>query len=348
MMSKILAGHSYESVGQRPTSKGSPGVSVYLLASFDLCDFTALKIKYPHRWLEVLVNILHMITEKSFGMKFWKFNGDDFLFYKDITNALEIAEIIEDAYVFLRYMEFATRSALRDDSFVSVAGGVWIANMTNINPLEGGDIDYTAPNFLLRDYRLNTGQDFVGINVDEGFRMCQMAYEDCIVIDPKIVYMFSSLYKQINKRDYCNRLLTTPGAKIFRSGKKRRPRMRIKNRSARGRLPLKYVNNVKKKVKAFAQRLEFVEYGSLKGVPGGSTYPIIRYVDDERDSLANEGSTRPADNFNRLKQFFQEANTYENVCNTINSLDVYKRRGSQLMRPLIDRPVGSRPPGFVP
>lgn len=316
----VLTGNIYDLYTERSTKrkkqkKSAPRGAVYLFASFDLCDFTALKVKYPHRWFDVLVNILQVITEKSFGMNFWKFIGDEFLFYKEISTALEVVETIEDAHDFMRYMEFSTRAALKDGSFVSVATGMWIANITNTAPLSGDDVEQNASNFLLRDFRLSKGGlDFVGVNVDEGFRMCQMASRGCIVVDPKIVYMFLSLSTLINKRN-------------------RRCKFTRKISTAR-------LNALKKRVKAFAKSLVFIEYGSLKGVPGGDDYPIMRYVKEKRRCADN---THTTDNMDILEKFFIKAQSHESMYTIMRLISVYKHAGAQLIRPLKDRPKGSWP-----
>ena len=59
----------------------------------------------------------------------------------------------------------------------------------------------TAPNIYTH---LSTGLDFIGIDIDEGFRMSKNASQGKLVLDPKIVYILNKYIEESSKLNEYN------------------------------------------------------------------------------------------------------------------------------------------------
>ena len=74
-----------------------PFKGVYIFASFDLVNST--KIKYREtNWLSLINELVDQTGSEWFGLKFWKFNGDELLYYAEVTAINQLARILHQIY----------------------------------------------------------------------------------------------------------------------------------------------------------------------------------------------------------------------------------------------------------
>jgi len=149
-----------------------------LFLSFDICNWTALKQATPH-W----INIINKFVATKFpNMTLWKFSGDEVIFKREVNSILFISDVIVRAHRQIISLNQEFKKLAPEGVDIYVMATVWLAEIADENS--------SAQNFELFDL-LESGSeqdDYVGINVDEGFRLTQCAEWNKVTIDPKIVY----------------------------------------------------------------------------------------------------------------------------------------------------------------
>jgi len=193
---------------------------VFLFFSVDLVNSTLFKAENPN-WVPVVRDFYEMVrkhvVERDFGsiIQVWKYSGDEVLFYSHVEN---VESIIKAPSHLHEAMQMAL-SELYDihkeaRNFLYMKGAVWMAIASENNILRefgrsGVVTNDSGENILMPQniyFELpNCGKlDFVGTEIDEGFRMCGNAVRGKVVIDPKIAYMLANnrdLWKELVKNE---------------------------------------------------------------------------------------------------------------------------------------------------
>ena len=225
---------------------GSPNKAVYFFASFDLCNFTSIKT-ISTSWILIIATIYELLkSDKPFEMNFWKFLGDELLFYRKVHSIREIVELSKFADEFRDYMEYALNERVHLNEYsdiLRVKAGVWISNVMELKHLHVNNLDNIVSNDISQSYMYLDEQtkryDFVGVNIDEGFRMCSLASQNVLVVDPKIAYIVYNC-KDINSSNQAS-------AKT-----------------------IDYISN-------FTSKLKVIARCDLKGVWGDLFFPFVLY-----------------------------------------------------------------------
>jgi len=265
------------------TYEGTPLPSeevVYLFISFDLYEFTLFKTQNKVSWSPAIQLFLNLFDHEFTGVDYWKFNGDELLYKKRVTSLIEIKDIIIKAYRCMELIESSFRSTLKKRIYIKA--GAWIANVKDRTNAEN---DYSDGGIW--NYRVFNGgrEDFVGINMDEGFRMCACATRSLFLIDPKIAYLFHILNMEISHLRVQEGIVVPvkpeDGSKLFdihaelsdircvdfiRS---------VKNYALRTMSTRKIAG-----MRIFVENFAFVGYMMCKGVWNNRPYPIIWYSND--------------------------------------------------------------------
>ena len=158
--------------------------SIYVFASFDLVNSTKMKYREAN-WLRVINELIDRSGSEWFGLKFWKYNGDELLYYAEITGINQLARILHQIYQKSNNLQEKLLKELSSDEslgfardLVGIKTAVWMAYVSD---------EKDAINAKLNiDY-----MDFAGINIDEGFRMSKCAIQNKIIVDPKIAMLIS-------------------------------------------------------------------------------------------------------------------------------------------------------------
>lgn len=164
---------------ERGTSK------LFLFVSFDLCNSTQLKAD-ENNWFNVIEILLN---QKFQAMNFWKFNGDEIIFRAEVNSLDYICGIIERTYKRLQELRVRMCSILPN---VNIKATIWIAEADS-------DIHKKANNCK---FNFNGCVEFVGKNIDEGFRLTKCSSAQKIVIDPKNIYLFLDAVNIFNNEGF--------------------------------------------------------------------------------------------------------------------------------------------------
>lgn len=163
----------------------TPRKGIYIFVSFDLVNST--KIKYrDENWLRIIKEFIKISKKDWLGLTFWKYNGDEVLYYAELNSLTQIVHILEGLHKktisfkneLLQVISNDAKASFTKD-LIGIKAAVWIAYVTN----EDSPFNF---NSRLEDI---DSIDFAGINMDEGFRMSKFAIQDEVIVDPKIALL---------------------------------------------------------------------------------------------------------------------------------------------------------------
>lgn len=212
-----------------------------LFLSFDITDSTMQKVKHPEEWPKI-IDLL--VSLKFQHMNYWKFNGDEIL-YKRKVNGLEfICRIIESVDLHLKRINTEMAKIIKD---ISVKATIWLA-------LSETDALHYMHNF---SFQIDGEVDFVGKNIDEGFRLTKCSSMQKIAIDPKIVYILLDTYDYYRNPTHRNKQIKFYGSKENVEDV-----------------------NFERIYTQIIHKLHLVGYSRCKGVWNNHPYPVYWYYDE--------------------------------------------------------------------
>ncbi|MBU1042178.1 MAG: NUDIX domain-containing protein [Proteobacteria bacterium] len=188
---------------QTPPRKSNLG-GVYLFFSFDLVNSTQYKMINQDSWpitITKFYEYLEQAVHKRFtNAKVWKYVGDEVLFYSRVSCRPDIHKSIPKIYdILIESIGVLDRVDVKAKNYLSTKATAWIANVLHIEPhdmssspkeyekLGSRNIVYVQPS----DH--NTAFiDFLGPDIDAGFRIAKHAIRKRLVIGADLGYM---LYK---------------------------------------------------------------------------------------------------------------------------------------------------------
>jgi len=160
---------------------------VFLFFSVDLMNATQYKADNAS-WasdIKSFYDIIRGQVTKAYKNAYvWKHLGDEVLFYIEIVKLEEILEAPTKLYsaMMLAHENFHRDLEGRAAGLLNFKGALWMAAATDA-VLPSEDL---PPNIYVG---LSTGRDFIGVHIDEGFRMSQHSSRGKIVLDSKIAYL---------------------------------------------------------------------------------------------------------------------------------------------------------------
>ena len=248
---------------------------VYIFASFDLANST--KIKYrDSKWIALINQLIDSSISEWFGLKFWKYNGDEILYYSEVTAISQIAKILHQIYIKSNDIrEKLLKMMINDESLgfacdlVGIKTAVWIAYVSN---------DNNAVNSMLDTSYI----DFAGINMDEGFRMSKCAIQNKIVVDPKIAFLICLATNEIYSGKSSN-VDPYNYTKSFETKEYLRSIDEVFGKFCVQNYPIS--SDYDDLFKVVANNFRVVGYEKCKGVWEDRPYPIIWYSDNWDSSI---------------------------------------------------------------
>lgn len=253
---------------------------VYIFVSFDLTNSTKFKYRNPN-WLEMIKELIKTANNNWFGLDFWKFNGDELLYYTELISFSQLVLILHKLNEAANDIEKELFEKMHDDKnqrgfetdLIGIKTAVWIAAVSD---------DNTSLNSKLSDFE---AIDFAGINIDEGFRMSKCATQSKIVVDPKIALIVTAIANELIGKRIQN-LTDNEIAKI-----KELPHpTQFEDMFARYWISQDKKNfefDIKDMFQVVANNFRLIGYQQCKGVWDERPYPIIWYSDDWDASIAN-------------------------------------------------------------
>jgi 8-oxo-dGTP pyrophosphatase MutT (NUDIX family) len=181
---------------------------IYLFLSFDLANATEYKIRNS-QWHKTFKDFYAHINKEIKAeaspiqdAKIWKFIGDEVLFYLKVTQQKELFQSLPYVYKVIKNVEkrLSQESHYYDKLYIKTT--IWIADILDENSI---DIKKTstekATNIIFTPPLENTNSllqrpDFLGFEIDLGFRISKYSHHSVIAIGAKLAYL---LYK--NRQD---------------------------------------------------------------------------------------------------------------------------------------------------
>ena len=241
--------------------------SVHIFVSLDICNSTKMKSTYSN-WKTIIEKFYE---RKSISyLNKWKYIGDEVVFEGEYKGFNELLDLINITYCTIKAMEDELKKAIikvesNATEFPHIKGTMWMTKMA----ISEKDNDGT----LL----IKTLDEFIGINVDEGFRMATQSMPSWLLIDPKIIFILLYFYSIRTVRDinenasddfssaFVNQFSADPvemGRKIFEHFDKKETKAPFE---------------LTKKIVDILSKIHFKSYVSLKGIWNNQPYPIFMY-----------------------------------------------------------------------
>lgn len=218
LFAKVVQKHPDElDTSNNPVKSG-----VYLFFSFDLANSTAFKTEHPALWAEVFTmfytQILEVLgvnnyldkgqtqTNKCKGVrKLWKLIGDEVLIYVEINRleemyyqVLEISNNIENILPTIADKIQHSNSTSKlyccehcqnikqiITSTLGIKATGWIAECYESSSYGNANIIYK----ILTPEAIGTTYDFIGRDIDEGFRISKLAAKNKLIISPMLGWL---------------------------------------------------------------------------------------------------------------------------------------------------------------
>ena len=221
ILEQTIPNNQPEPIDPRHTRK------VFMFFSVDLVNSTKFKSKYPNEWAGIFGRFYGCIRESVFAeyerAQIWKYIGDEVLFFVEIQT---MSDILNAPSALHKAMGEAYAKLVRlNEKFVKnnlyFKGTLWIApayqyyreNFDQV--LDPYEVAKELPANIYVEMQLNgdiydiesigsvsTGLDFLGPNIDEGFRMAAHSLQGKIVLDPKIAFLLSENKPAFSDSEY--------------------------------------------------------------------------------------------------------------------------------------------------
>jgi len=179
----------------------SQRLDLFAFISYDIVGSTELKAKKPN-WPRV-IRYFYDIAEKFAtdmisDTNVWKYLGDEILLYKQICAASELTGIAINAFECLRAVIGELEREYEEEShLISVKGVLWVAPVTRFSQLPLGSSVAAEYQRLIgsihsddvlvsADKGSHRPFDFLGPNIDAGFRLATFARPKQLVVSPML------------------------------------------------------------------------------------------------------------------------------------------------------------------
>lgn len=248
----------------------------YVFANFDICNFSRYKSE-NRDWVKLLERFLNTIvsTDASWNMeKFWKFNGDSATFRKRVSSIEEICMFINQAQMHLEHLQNYLTEISKFGTKIYVKAAVWVAGFLEVSP------EHVSASNNTRFQKSPFGEEFVGENIDEGFRLAACSKAGKLVIDPKIVLIIHSYLNDY----YCRKKSEDSSAQSDNSISSNNDHASIFRKSiANNPIPDK-AEKYLKLLSDIDDSCYLMEYAKCKGIWHDRDYPIFWYIPNLENS----------------------------------------------------------------
>lgn len=230
---------------------------LYIFFSLDICNSTKMKSDLKN-WKDVVLKLYN--SQLPFkNLQIWKFVGDEVIFCAPYQGISALIELIDIAYNKIDEVgKELTKIAAKPRYKIEVKGTLWFA--------------YISKNDDETNIHIPAINDFLGKQIDEGFRISGFSSKGKLLLDPKIVFVLLMLHSidatEISGR-HNNRNL---GQKILSSISDIIDKQDIKKLKSHLE-----DYDLREKILQRLEKISFINYENLKGVWNNSPYPIYWY-----------------------------------------------------------------------
>lgn len=171
--------------------------SPYIFFSFDLVNSTIYKNKQQEEWPAVFTQFFQVIIEEMKsrfqGIKVWKYIGDEILFFKPLNSRDELFEALPCAFQALNHtLENLQKAFPSIFKPLSLKGTIWFAPVMFIEGQELLGLKMgKMKNIAFEIISENDASliDFMGPDIDIGFRISKYTEKGKLVISADLAYM---------------------------------------------------------------------------------------------------------------------------------------------------------------
>ncbi|MHA4213479.1 NUDIX domain-containing protein [Bacillus cereus] len=182
---------------------------IYIFYSFDLVNSTSFKAKFTDGWPEVVEGFYALVKEKLMllhnGVKVWKYIGDEVLFYKRLSELQEMHEAPRVALKVIRYMnEELSRVFPNSKKLLDIKATIWLAPIDDKTKQQNKYMTRRNLVFQVDGIRGDGRKDFLGPDIDMGFRLCKHAHKQKVLVSPELAYLIwlrRDVLRNIEKKD---------------------------------------------------------------------------------------------------------------------------------------------------
>lgn len=165
----------------------------YFFLSLDLVNSTELK-STDEKWptlIEAFYGAADSEVKKIQNIQSWKSVGDEVLFYKKLRSVADLEQCVEMAYDAVKTVAAEMKNIQEPDATtkLSVKGTAWIAKAVRLPPAENRyDIGSEHRNLVISipADRGQTFQDFLGPDIDIGFRVSKFAHSKLLTVSAEL------------------------------------------------------------------------------------------------------------------------------------------------------------------
>ncbi len=297
--------------------------NMFIFLSFDICNSTEMK-DYVKNWKEVIVEFYRTEFEFKY-MSLWKFVGDEIVFYIPYHGIYDFVSLIQFAYRKIGTLQEALNKKIKtksDPFTINIKGTMWIA--------------YISETDIKKTVRMQDFDEFIGKQIDEGFRMSNFSSGGKLLLDPKIVFILLTLFcidaiesPNNSYSQFSNQFLENVNKELRESIKKNID-----------------INTVRNMISDVVKNVYFVRYENLKGIWNYSPYPIywyfeskdrLKYFESEPISLLS-GQTNPVDTTQNkfyskdLLKVFQTVQTEKDILDIFRLISKNKKFSTSFSR----------------
>jgi hypothetical protein len=169
---------------QEKDSLERKSLSTVFFLSYDIVNSTEFKIRSPDTWQNVVKNFYKLAISDTKrlipGCSVWKKAGDEVLLYFQIHEPSGIINTIENIASTQALLRSRFKSETHTRGILDVKATLWSAQV--------GRSD--APNLILSE--TDGSLDFIGPEIDFGFRLTTCSAPGILVVDPKIVWILEN------------------------------------------------------------------------------------------------------------------------------------------------------------
>lgn len=237
--------------------------SLYIFFSMDICDSTKMKDKVKN-WKDVILNLYKAQEDFKDIMSVWKYVGDEVVFCTAFSGVEPLVKLINIAYNKLESVEKElTKLANIKDYRVSIKGTMWLAYISD-------DPSHTN--------QISGINEFLGKQIDEGFRMTGFSASNKLLLDPKIVFILLFLLSidatTISVLDDDSPKRITFAKDFLKNIEPLIDDYQNKKNSLKNIIT---PYGIRKEISKLVKHIYFIRYEKLKGIWNDNPYPIYWY-----------------------------------------------------------------------
>lgn len=180
----------------RESIKNEHPPKVFIFISIDLVNSTSYKLK-DQNWPNVFADFFGIVQDKFRknipNLYIWKYVGDEVLFYKEISDLNSLLEIPSSVF---KQMEICQKKLHAENpkckNILYLKSTLWIAAVKTSSDTVSTHIPNVMP--VLEE----TIRDYIGVDIDEGFRISKFSSQNKLVIDSKLAYILLKYKDLVN------------------------------------------------------------------------------------------------------------------------------------------------------